>query len=132
MPKPKIRDEHVKMIRNGKSQLIPMTQIEVWVKDGHLEDSGWTFAPGAKEIYEEWQKETKRRRQLERKRPAVIQRDPGFADVSRAVGQAAEAEVPGPIEDPEIPDVKDLKDPAAAEAPGSAVPAAEVTELLEE
>lgn len=140
----RIRDDHVKMIRNGKSKLIPMLAIEVWKRDGQFEDSGWTFAPNAKEIYEAWIAEETKRRQRARKRPAVIQRDPGFADISGAVGLAAEAEdAPPPIvsespvsEAPPVPDFIPAGPAAPVERPvpgpeGSASPP-ETVEILTE
>ena len=126
----KKRDDHVKMFRNGKPKLIPMTVIETWIRGGQLADSGWTFAPGAKAIYDEWFAEETRRRQRVRSRPKVIHRDPGFADISQAVGMAAEAEAStGPIEPPApsfSPPEKEVVTPPEATL------AAEMIEILEE
>jgi hypothetical protein len=126
------RDDHVKMLKNGRSKLVPMLEIESWIHDGLLEASGYTFGPGAEEIYEKWHKEEIRRRQLAKKRPPVIIRDPGFVDISRAVG---EAEDMGPLVSEhdgtpsDIPNVEDLpKDKDAADI----VPAPETIEILED
>lgn len=129
-----MRDDHVKMIKNGKAKLVPMTRVEAWIRDGIFEDTGWTFAPGHEEIFRKWQEEETRRRQRAKRKPPVIQRDPGFVDVSRAVGQVADsggalttASDPGG----DVPDVSDLPTNEEVEA-GGAVPPPETIEELEE
>lgn len=131
----RIIDDHVKMFRNGNPalwKLIPMRTVESWKRDGVFESSRYTFAPGAEEIFDGWLEAETRKRKLDKKRPAILQRDPGFADISRAIGEAAEAEMPLPVEpESEIPDVADLPKDSEAEV-RDILPEAEMTEILED